>query len=147
MDASVTDSNRRVRTRTHGGVAGVRGRPRPLCRSYRQFGSQVSKSAHFTCNPETKHRRIASVKAISQHRRAHRIILLVVTVESVILRNLVTRKRHFNQSLEWHRLAILFGRRKMPLLYCIDGSLVQVWIEPTNNLHLINFALVIDCDR
>jgi hypothetical protein len=60
---------------------------------------------------------------------------------------LVTRKRHFNQSLEWHRLAILFGRRKMPLLYCIDGSLVQVWIEPTNNLHLINFALVIDCDR
>ena len=33
MDASVTDSNRRVRTRTHGGVAGVRGRPRPLCRS------------------------------------------------------------------------------------------------------------------
>src|SRR5215469_15509175 len=35
MDASVTDSNRRVRTRTHGGVAGVRGRPRPLCRSNR----------------------------------------------------------------------------------------------------------------
>jgi len=35
MGASVTDSNRRVRTRTHGGVAGVRGRPRPLCRSKR----------------------------------------------------------------------------------------------------------------
>jgi len=33
MVASVTDSNRRVRTRTHGGVAGVRGRLRPLCRS------------------------------------------------------------------------------------------------------------------
>ena len=30
---SVTDSNRRVRTRTHGGVAGVGGRPPPLCRS------------------------------------------------------------------------------------------------------------------
>src|SRR6516162_7093150 len=37
MDASVTDSNRRVRTRTHGGVAGVRGRPRPLCRSTAPF--------------------------------------------------------------------------------------------------------------
>jgi hypothetical protein len=33
MDASVTDSNRRLRTRTHGGGAGVRRRPRPLCRS------------------------------------------------------------------------------------------------------------------
>jgi uncharacterized damage-inducible protein DinB len=33
MVASVTDSNRRVRTRTHGGVAGVRRRLRPLCRS------------------------------------------------------------------------------------------------------------------
>jgi Group II intron, maturase-specific domain len=30
---SVTDSNRRVRTRTHGGVAGVGRRPPPLCRS------------------------------------------------------------------------------------------------------------------
>jgi hypothetical protein len=30
---SATDSNRRVRTRTHGGVAGVGGRPPPLCRS------------------------------------------------------------------------------------------------------------------
>ena len=120
---------------------------RDLISAVRADKSFSTLTAHFTCNPETKHRRIASVKAISQHRRAHRIILLVVTVESVILRNLVTRKRHFNQSLEWHRLAILFGRRKMPLLYCIDGSLVQVWIEPTNNLHLINFALVIDCDR
>jgi len=33
MDASVTNSNRRVRTRTHGGVAGVGGWPPPLCRS------------------------------------------------------------------------------------------------------------------
>src|SRR5215470_14696282 len=40
MDASATDSNRRVRTRTHGGVAGVRGRLRPLCRSNELFGSQ-----------------------------------------------------------------------------------------------------------
>src|SRR5260370_1381217 len=31
--ASVTISNRRVRTRTHGGVAGVSGQPLPLCRS------------------------------------------------------------------------------------------------------------------
>src|SRR5215471_1642545 len=31
--ASVTISNRRVRTRTHGGVAGVGGQPPPLCRS------------------------------------------------------------------------------------------------------------------
>ena len=30
---SETDSNRRVRTRTHGGVAGVSGQPLPLCRS------------------------------------------------------------------------------------------------------------------
>src|SRR5215510_3854436 len=29
-------SNRRVRTRTHGGVAGVGGRPPPLCRSNRE---------------------------------------------------------------------------------------------------------------
>jgi len=33
MAASVTNSNRRVRTRTHGGVAGVGGWPPPLCRS------------------------------------------------------------------------------------------------------------------
>jgi hypothetical protein len=33
MRASVTISNRRVRTRTHGGVAGVSGQPLPLCRS------------------------------------------------------------------------------------------------------------------
>jgi hypothetical protein len=31
----VTDSNRRVRTRTHGGVTGGGGRPPPLCRSKR----------------------------------------------------------------------------------------------------------------
>ena len=30
---SVSNSNRRVRTRTHGGVAGVSGQPLPLCRS------------------------------------------------------------------------------------------------------------------
>ena len=33
MRVSVTISNRRVRTRTHGGVAGVGGQPLPLCRS------------------------------------------------------------------------------------------------------------------
>jgi hypothetical protein len=33
MSVSVTISNRRVRTRTHGGVAGVSGQPLPLCRS------------------------------------------------------------------------------------------------------------------
>lgn len=33
MGASATNSNRRVRTRTHGGVAGVSGQPLPLCRS------------------------------------------------------------------------------------------------------------------
>jgi hypothetical protein len=33
---SVTHSNRRVRTRTHGGVAGVGGQPPPLCRSHAQ---------------------------------------------------------------------------------------------------------------
>jgi len=32
---SATNSNRRVRTRTHGGVAGVGGQPPPLCRSSR----------------------------------------------------------------------------------------------------------------
>ena len=112
-----------------------------------QLRVKTSEARRLSGVIRVKSDRIKSDMAISQHRRAHRIILLVVTVESVILRNLVTRKRHFNQSLEWHRLAILFGRRKMPLLYCIDGSLVQVWIEPTNNLHLINFALVIDCDR
>ena len=31
-------SNRRVRTRTHGGVAGVSGQPLPLCRSNRLTG-------------------------------------------------------------------------------------------------------------
>jgi hypothetical protein len=35
--ASVTISNRRVRTRTHGGVAGVGGQPPPLCRSSQLF--------------------------------------------------------------------------------------------------------------
>ena len=37
--ASVTISNRRVRTRTHGGVAGVGGQPPPLCRSNGVLGS------------------------------------------------------------------------------------------------------------
>ena len=32
-------SNRRVRTRTHGGVAGVDGQPSPLCRSISKFPS------------------------------------------------------------------------------------------------------------
>jgi len=38
MRASVTISNRRVRTRTHGGVAGVSGQPLPLCRSNALIG-------------------------------------------------------------------------------------------------------------
>src|SRR5712691_435896 len=38
MNANVTLSNRRVRTRTHGGVAGVSGQPLPLCRSNAQTG-------------------------------------------------------------------------------------------------------------
>src|SRR5260370_33587459 len=33
MRVSAPISNRRVRTRTHGGVAGVSGQPLPLCRS------------------------------------------------------------------------------------------------------------------
>jgi len=41
MDASVTNSNRRVRTRTHGGVAGVGGWPPPLCRSHGLLGSKL----------------------------------------------------------------------------------------------------------
>jgi len=41
MRVSVTISNRRVRTRTHGGVAGVSGQPLPLCRSNRQAGSYL----------------------------------------------------------------------------------------------------------
>ena len=39
MRASVTISNRRVRTRTHGGVAGAAGNRCPLCRSSRLFGN------------------------------------------------------------------------------------------------------------
>jgi len=42
MDASVTNSSRRVRTRTHGGVAGVGGWPPPLCRSDVQSGTNSS---------------------------------------------------------------------------------------------------------
>jgi hypothetical protein len=41
MSVSVTISNRRVRTRTHGGVAGVSGQPLPLCRSSRLVGSDL----------------------------------------------------------------------------------------------------------
>jgi hypothetical protein len=43
MRTSVTISNRRVRTRTHGGVAGVSGQPLPLCRSNEQPGSNASR--------------------------------------------------------------------------------------------------------
>ena len=43
MGASATYSNRRVRTRTHGGVAGVSGRPLPLCQSR----SIISRSMGF----------------------------------------------------------------------------------------------------
>ena len=46
------------------------------------------------------------------------------------------QERHFNQSLEWHRLTIFFGRCKPPLLYGIDGIPVQVCVKPPNNLHL-----------
>ena len=38
-NASVTISNRRVRTRMHGGVAGVGGQPPPLCRSNGVIGN------------------------------------------------------------------------------------------------------------
>ena len=38
MGFSLTNSNRRVRTRMHGGVAGVSGQPLPLCRSSRHHG-------------------------------------------------------------------------------------------------------------
>src|SRR5882762_10365110 len=40
--ASVTISSRRVRTRMHGGVAGVGGQPPPLCRSSRLVGRALS---------------------------------------------------------------------------------------------------------
>src|SRR2546427_8410345 len=39
MGSSLTNSNRRVRTRTHGGVAGISGQPLPLCRSSRLHGN------------------------------------------------------------------------------------------------------------
>src|SRR5208282_1255965 len=42
MRVSVTISNRRVRTRTHGGVAGVSGQPLPLCRSNAVIGKAES---------------------------------------------------------------------------------------------------------
>ena len=42
MHASVTISNRCVRTRTHGGVAGVSGQPLPLCRSNGLTGEMTS---------------------------------------------------------------------------------------------------------
>ena len=38
---SVTVSNRRLRTRTHGGVAGASGQPLPLCRSNAVTGKVV----------------------------------------------------------------------------------------------------------
>src|SRR5450759_1032819 len=41
-NASVTISNRRVRTRMHGGVAGVGGQPPPLCRSNGILGNWES---------------------------------------------------------------------------------------------------------
>jgi hypothetical protein len=41
MRASVTISNRPVRTRTHGGVAGVSGQRLPLCRSSRLTGRDL----------------------------------------------------------------------------------------------------------
>jgi hypothetical protein len=46
MCVSVTISNRRVRTRTHGGVAGVSGQPLPLCRSHGQTGCAVKALVH-----------------------------------------------------------------------------------------------------
>jgi hypothetical protein len=52
MVASETDSNRRVRTRTHGGVAGVRRQLRPLCRSCRPMGRWLSE--HHPNPPRTR---------------------------------------------------------------------------------------------
>jgi len=51
MSVSVTISNRRVRTRTHGGVAGVSGQPLPLCRSDGRTGSERITSCSPTIRP------------------------------------------------------------------------------------------------
>jgi hypothetical protein len=48
MCTSVTISNRRVRTRTHGGVAGVSGQPLPLCRSSRLLANDVYHDKRFS---------------------------------------------------------------------------------------------------
>ena len=47
VSASVTISNRRVRTRTHGGVAGDSGQPLPLCRSIGILGKWESCPSPF----------------------------------------------------------------------------------------------------
>jgi len=52
--ASVTISNRRVRTRTHGGVAGVSGQPLPLCRSnvVLETSQWLAKRLRFLCGED-----------------------------------------------------------------------------------------------
>jgi hypothetical protein len=63
-NADVTDSNRRVRTRMHGGVAGVGGWPPPLCRSSRRFAFVVAqrslaRESEFVRSDRTAHTKMA----------------------------------------------------------------------------------------
>src|SRR2546426_905089 len=60
-------SNRRIRTRTHGGVAGVGGRPPPLCRSSRLVFTNGDGVAHLTYYRETGDMR-------HHHRRLHEVL-------------------------------------------------------------------------
>jgi hypothetical protein len=65
MVASVTDSNRRVRTRTHGGVAGVRGQPRPLCRSNPHITGAADKAVNLVGCKSPHHQLPGRVVSIS----------------------------------------------------------------------------------
>src|SRR6266699_389255 len=60
--ASVTISNRRVRTRTHGGVAGVSGQPLPLCRSSHLIGMwPICSGRHGPHSENSVNRALSSV--------------------------------------------------------------------------------------
>src|SRR5947209_13765444 len=65
MSASVTISNRRVRTRTHGGVAGDSGQPLPLCRSNAVTGHMEPWDGESPILRGT--RGIANYLAVSRH--------------------------------------------------------------------------------
>src|SRR5262249_8196188 len=103
-------SNRRVRTRTHGGVAGVGGRPPPLCRSNRVYVEATRLSHHVF--PKSYPHTISTLSPMTPPERAFPPRKLMGSVAT--------------------GLNILQGRdcRPVPQTYCFSNTVVSFTFWP-----------------